>query len=128
MNNLVKNVFLLMMGLVAAFLVYFMLFGNRSLDGHNIYMGSANLHWKGALWYAAEQLENPISRYYYEYCYLPNIHTNDYLDEALGGTRNTGGLYYHGSMQETRTDLSGSDDLYTFHSTGDITHYSTGWR
>lgn len=126
MNGLVKSVFLFIMAVVAALLLYFMLFGNQSLTGTNLYMGGANLHWKGALWYAAEQMENPISRYYYEYCYLPNVHANDYIDESLGGT--TSSLYPSGNLQSTGTDLSTSIDMYSYSSVAGIVHYSTGWR
>ena len=92
-----------------------------------MYIGTANLHWKGALWYAAEQLETPISKYYYEYCFLPNIHSNDYVDEALEGIKDTTTYYKNGNLQLTETNLSGNNDLYRFAS-HDIPHYSTGWR
>lgn len=126
MNQFVKTVFLTIMGVVAAMLLYLFLFGNRNLDGDNLYMGTANYHWKGALWYAAEQLETPIAKYYYEYCFLPNIHSNDYVDEALDGSKSST-YYKNGNLQLTETNLSGNNDLYTFGSSS-IPHYSTGWR
>lgn len=130
MNNLVKNAFLVIMGVTVAMLLYLVLFGTYDLNGNSL-VGSTTgtitqtSEWKGALWYAAEAMENPISRYYYEYCYLPNLHKNDYVDEALGGSKS------FSSLQKTATDLSSSptDDTYNF-STGSSTFqtYSTGWN
>lgn len=130
MTNLVKNAFLVIMGVTVAMLLYLALFGTYDLNGNSL-VGSTTgtitqtSEWKGALWYAAEAMENPISRYYYEYCYLPNLHKNDYVDEALGGSKS------FSSLQKTATDLSSSptDDTYNF-STGSSTFqtYSTGWN
>lgn len=130
MTNLVKNAFLVIMGVTVAMLLYLALFGTYDLNGNSL-VGTTTgtitqiTEWKGALWYAAEAMENPISRYYYEYCYLPNLHKNDYVDEALGGSKS------FSSLQKTATDLSSSptDDTYNF-STGSSTFqtYSTGWN
>lgn len=38
----------------------------------------------GALWVISNNIQAPIAQYYYEYCYLPNIHENDAVDSALG--------------------------------------------
>ncbi len=130
MNNLVKNAFLVIMGVTVAMLLYLALFGTYDLNGNSLVDTTTGTitqttEWKGALWYAAEAMENPISRYYYEYCYLPNLHKNDYVDEALGGSKS------FSSLQKTATDLSSSptDDTYNF-STGSSTFqtYSTGWN
>lgn len=131
MNGLVKNAFLVIMGVTVAMLLYFALFGTVDLDGNSLVGNkTGNIeqtsYWRGALWYAAEAMENPISRYYYEYCYLPSIHKDDYVDEALGGSQT------FSSIQKTATNLSSSptDDTYSF-STGNSTvfqTYSTGWK
>ena len=130
MTNLVKNAFLVIMGVTVAMLLYLALFGTYDLNGNSL-VGTKTgtiaqtTEWKGALWYAAEAMENPISRYYYEYCYLPNLHKNDYVDEALGGSKS------FSSIQKTPTDLSSSptDDTYSFSTYSSIFQtYSTGWN
>lgn len=130
MTNLVKNAFLVIMGVTVAMLLYLALFGTYDLNGNSL-VGTKTgtitqtTEWKGALWYAAEAMENPISRYYYEYCYLPNLHKNDYVDEALGGSKS------FSSIQKTPTDLSSSptDDTYSFSTGSSIFQtYSTGWN
>ena len=129
---MVKNVFLVIMGVTVAVILYLVLFGTTSLRGESLVgkkVGNIDsvTEWQGALWYMARAVENPISRYYYEYCYLPNIHQNDYVDQALGGTPNVS------DIQKTETDLTRNytkpyDDLYNFPSEHDcIYHYSTGW-
>lgn len=136
MTNLVKNVFLTIMGVTVAMILYLVFFGTTSLDGRSLVgTKTGNIEqrseWQGVLWYMARVIETPISRYYYEYCYLPNIHQNDYVDEALGGTYDTD--YYDGDLQKTETDLTYSAsypyaDLYSFPtSSNGINHYSTGW-
>lgn len=138
MNNLVKNVFLLIMSVTVAMILYMVFFGTvgfngNSLVGEKIGNIEQTSSWNGVIWYMARAIETPISRYYYEYCYLPNIHQNDYVDEALGGIKNSD-YYYNGDIQETETDLSQSAsnpyaDLYDFHpSHNGIVHYSTGWK
>ena len=117
MTKLTKNVFLAIFGTAAAMVLYFVLFG---VPAGNI---AGVFHWtqyRGAIYYAARFIETPISRYYYEYSYIPNFHANDYVDEALGGTDNIGDIY------NTPADLSWFDDGYTF--TGSVRHWSTGWQ
>lgn len=109
-NSLVKNVFLMLMGSTVALILYFVFFGvNMAPYGT----------WEGVLWWSARAVETPISRYYYEYCYLPNVYSSYYVDEALDGARIVS------DIQDTPADLSSVDDLYIF--TGSD-HYSTGWR
>lgn len=127
MNGLVKNVFLLIMGTTVAYVLYFILFGYIGWNGQQMDIDMASTgyrsmaRWKGALWYAAEMVETPISRYYYMYCYLPNIHMNDYVDENLGGTLKEGDIF------KTPTNLKSVDsDLMNFSHTGQ--YFSTGWR
>lgn len=131
MTNLVKNAFLVIMGVTVAALLYFALFGTYDLNGNSLVgTKTGNItqtsEWKGALWFAAEAMENPISRYYYEYCYLPNLHKDDYVDEALGGIKT------FTSIQKTKTDLSSTptDDTYQFptNSSAVFNTYSTGWN
>lgn len=136
MINLVKNVFLTIMGVTVAMILYMVFFGTTSFDGTSLVgTKTGNItqtsSWQGVLWYAAESIETPISRYYYEYCYLPNIHQSDYVDEALGGIKNS--AYYNGNIQQTRTDLSydASNPCADFYNFGvsltGIPYYSTGW-
>lgn len=135
MNSIIKNVFLMIMGVTVAWFLYLALFGTQGFNGNdlsNASMGQVtqSSSWKGALWYMAEAVEKPISRYYYEYCYLPNIHSNDYVDEALNGSKSST-LYtsFHSTATGNYAVSGGYDDLYEFTAgSGDCIHYSTGWR
>lgn len=132
MNNLVKNVFLVWIGVVVAMLLYMALFGTYDLDGNSIVgTKTGNItqtsEWKGALWYAAETIEHPISKYYFDYCYLPTLHETDYVDLALTSiTDNTtdlsSDLFTVGNYQTTKADLSDNTDKCKL-----TTDYSTSW-
>lgn len=133
MNNLVKNAFLVIMGVTVAMILYLVLFGTYDLNGNSLVgTKTGNItqvsEWKGVLWYAAEAMETPISRYYYEYCYLPNLHKDDYVDEALGGSKN------FSTLQRTTTDLSSTPtddkDTYNFSISNSSVFptYSTEWN
>lgn len=137
MNNLVKTVFLVIIAVTVAMILYMVFFGTVNFNGDSLVgTKTGNIEqtneWQGVLWFMARAVETPISRYYFEYCYLPNIHQNDYVDEALGGTVNTS--YYNGNIQTTKTDLkydasNPCADLYEFSDLVDgINHYSTGWK
>lgn len=138
MNKLVKDVFLVIIGVTVAMILYLVLFGTTSLNGSkNDLVGTktGNIEqtqaWQGVIWYMAEAIETPLSRYYYQYCYLPNLHQGGGVDKALGGTYNT--AYFNGDIQKTETDLKDSalypsGDLYNFSSSNGVYHYSTGWR
>lgn len=42
------------------------------------------LNGKGALWVAADTIQNACSAHFYNYAYLPMIHQNDEIDQQLG--------------------------------------------
>lgn len=111
MHKLVKNVFLMLLGCVVALILYFVFFGVNLTPYGN---------WEGLIYYSARAIETPISRYYYEYCYLPSMHSNDAIDKALNGV-NT--VY---DIQQTPTDLTHGVDVFSFSTTPN--HYSTGWQ
>ena len=110
MSRTLKNVFLMLACTIVALLLYFIFFG-VDLPAYG--------KWEGLIWFSARAIEQPISRYYYEYCYLPNIHSSDYVDEALGGTPVYTDLY------DTPANLAGDVELYNFSGVTDF--YSTGW-
>lgn len=124
MTGFVKHVFTFLLWVTIAWIAYLVFFGTYSLDGRSLVDGSTaytgnteqTSEWKGVLWHAAVSSENPISKYYYEYCFLPNVHAGDYVDAALGGTARY-------ALFETITDLEGDSDMYSVPS-----DYSTGWR
>lgn len=133
MIRMVKDVFLVIIGVTVAMILYLVLFGTYDLDGNSLVgTKTGNIEqtkeWQGVIWYMARSIETPISRYYFEYCYIPSVHQNDYVDEVLGGTKYVS--YYDGNLQHTKTDLSNnSKDFYNFTSgTNGIYHYTTGWR
>lgn len=109
--NWVKGVFFTMMCAVIMTGCYFLLlnYNNGNQDG--------------ALWYATRQIEHPIAKYYYSYCFLPNTHMEDGVDKALGGI-----LYADNTnIMETESDLStDTSDNCSFSSSS--SHYSTGWK
>ena len=89
MNNTVKNVFLMLMGTVVAVVLYYIFFGSVNLAGDDLKdmsTGQQQLQgteWMGLIHYMSASVELSMSRYYYEYCYLPAIHKNDALDVDL---------------------------------------------
>ena len=131
---MVKNVFLVLMYTVMAVILYLVFFGTKSLNGNDlvgVQIGTITQtqSWKGLIWFMAGAVENSTARYYYEYCFLPNIHNDDYVDEALGGQPSSS-YFESGDLQKTETNLSSaSSDLYNFPAENSgIRHYSTGWK
>lgn len=97
-ENMVKNVFLALMGAIVAIILYLIMFGwgndaNRFLSNKDTNKTNINKEagaqvdsskFEGVIFLAAHNIEGSIARYYYEYCYLPNAHVNDGYDMALG--------------------------------------------
>ena len=111
MNDLVKNAFLMIMGATVAVILYWVFFGNGV--------------WRGVIWFAADAVESSISRYYYEFCYLPNAHVNDYMDESLGCSI----IFPINDIQKTTSDLSSTDLVSVpIDYTEASAVYSTGWN
>lgn len=113
-SKVLRMAFFSVMCAVLMSTLYFVFFGQGS--------------WEGALFYATRQTEIPISKYYYTYCYLPNVHMNDAIDEALGGSIiiavDENGI---GDLLDTEPNLSTDDSSnVNFFSSGD--HYSDGWH
>lgn len=107
MTNFVKTAFGILGFAIAGAILFAVLFGNpfhsqTSLAGD----------WKGVLYYAAEQTEIPIAKYYYDYTYYPRAHEYDVIDKELGA-----------SVQNV-SDL-GSKDVSDISSKA---KYSTGWE
>lgn len=132
MEGFVKHVFTFLIWVTIAWLAYLVLFGTYSLGGRDLATGDTaytgnmtqNVAWKGVLWNAALAVETPISKYYYEFCFLPNMHAGDYVDEALGLNKNPS-VFNSNNLFETETDLSGAESG-TYSDLG--ANYSTGWR
>lgn len=121
MNKLVKDVFLMLLGVVVALVLYVLLFGTQNFDGNTVDGVTVYNRWDGALWTAARAVETPIARYYYEYCYLPTVRSTDYIDTELGCT-------VASDIQLTPTNLSaGAPDHVSYTEvTGEA--WGTGWR
>lgn len=126
MSKIVKNAFFFLMAAVVMAILYFILFG----WGYNTYMGADGfvadnnmqtgmIRYRGALYVAAETVESSIARYYYEYCFLPNVHATDGLVNALGASANT-------SYQYTNPNLSGTADHVS--GIGGGNSWTTGWK
>lgn len=110
LNSFVKNVFLMMMGVMVALTLYFVFFGQGS--------------WEGLLWFGTRQFEVPCAMHYYEYCYLPSIRQSDGVDVALGGT-----LVYP-NLQATPSDLSNDSTIlvtFTTTPTNIEAYWGTSW-
>lgn len=112
MDKLIRLVFGLIAGAIAAAMLYALFFGtgakrsdwfggsthnnnlandvvdnggtikNTTENGEAI-VGDRN-GFEGAWFYAALAMENPISHYYYNYCYVPEVLNDYYIDQALG--------------------------------------------
>lgn len=132
MNGLIKNVFLMIMGVTVAGVLYVILFGSIGLSGQTIEMSENTgysdrgmmRNWKGALWYAAEMVETPISRYYQMYCLVPNLHVNDYVDEALGADIAQSPDRY---VPDTPADLEANPDPTIANWNHSGPRWDTGW-
>lgn len=77
----------------------------------------------GVLQYSALSMEYPISKYYYTYCYLPNVHMEDSIDVSLGADLKSD----YSSMMNTESDLSSDDSDNSDFSNIETQYYSTGW-
>lgn len=122
MNSLVKNVFLMIMGVVVAMVLYVAFFGIDAVSDTNFSPGvkvDADSNWQGILWIAAKRIETPISYYYHAYCYTPNVSGYDYVTKALGATIHDTS---HGNCREA--GKAEPDDITVPSSKG----YSTGWQ
>lgn len=84
MHKLVGNVFFLLMGVIAAVILYFVFFGSANDVDSETYEVKGG--WKGVIGVASDGIETSIARYYYNYCYLPTIQGNDGTDALLGFT------------------------------------------
>ena len=82
----------------------------------------------GALQYACYYMEYPISKYYYTYCFLPNVHMEDSIDDSLGADIDCDSS--DSSFRKTEADLSSddSDNSVFGERSSSYHHYSTGWH
>lgn len=122
LNKVLKGVFAGIGCAVLMAILYFILFGGKAID----FQGktySAGSDWEGALFYASRQIEHPISKYYYSYCYLPSVHMEDSVDISLGGGHKADIT----NINKTESDLS-SDNSDNALFTSIPNHWSTGWK
>ena len=122
LNKVLKGVFAGIGCAVLMAILYFILFGGKAINfqGKTYSTGS---DWEGVLFYASRQIEHPISKYYYSYCYLPSIHMEDSVDRALGGEHKASIT----DINRTESDLS-SDTSDNALFTSSYNHWSTGWK
>lgn len=80
MSGMVRNVFFLIMGSVAAVAMYVILFGSF-FDSKGTYSEDI---WKGALYTSTEAVQTSIAKYYYDYCFIPTIQSHANTDSLLG--------------------------------------------
>ena len=129
-EQFVKAVFLTIMGSTVALFLYWIIFGQSLGNYSPFFVSDPNTEkWEGVLFYAAEAVETPISRYYYDYCYTPSIMEYSYMDSYLGLKVDSTSL--------KNTDLSGYTDsnnvaVYSDGASGtnssSVAKYSTGWK
>lgn len=73
----------------------------------------------GSLWHLTRSIQSPMSAYYYRYCYIPNIHQTDAIDESLGID-----ILY--DYESTPYDIENTDTVSCSGSSYFL--YSTGWE
>lgn len=84
--------------------------------------------WEGALFYASRQMEYPIAKYYYTYCYLPEVHMEDGTDKALGGTVSDELNSTSSVLTDDDETNSVFDGTVTFSAGGTGSFYTSGWQ
>lgn len=120
-SKVLRGVFFTLACALAMFLLYYALFGSRNLSGGAI---AGEAEWEGALFYASRQIEHPISKYYYSYCYLPNIHMEDDIDESLGASL----VHDCDNINKTESDLQSDDYSDNSLFSSSYNHYTSEWR
>lgn len=119
-SKVLRGIFFTLACALAMFLLYYALFGSTNLSGGAI---AGTNEWEGALFYASRQIEHPISKYYYSYCYLPNIHMEDDIDASLGASI----ICNYDNIMSTESNLSSDiSDNSVFSNL--YNHYSDGWH
>ncbi len=100
-----------------------------SLIGLTLYMiffGCQPTGWEGLLWSSTRAVEQPVSQYYYKYCYTPNIHKTDYIDNALG-------YEIISNVEDSSTESclkdQVADNVARYNASGASSYYyTTGWH
>lgn len=102
MHVTIGRVFLVIACMLLAVALFELFFGNpKGVGGRP----------RGALWFAADKIQAPISEFYYTYMYAPTVKMVDGVDGELGVGRQT----------TPPSDVS-SGEMYTYHS-----EYTEGW-
>ena len=70
------------MAVVIAAILYFIFFGATNTVSSETYEVQGG--WKGLIGVASDSIEISVSRYYYNYCFLPTLTMNDSTDSLLG--------------------------------------------
>lgn len=109
MSNVVKNVFLVIMWAVIAVTAYGVFFG----------VGK----WEGLLWSASRNVSYSMSKFYYDYCYLPAVHGTDAIDKEVSNSWGIPSLYKTESNLSTRTEYGNLNN-----ESENKALYSTGWQ
>lgn len=129
LHKIVKDVFFGLMCAIIAFMLYYALFGSTKLNGTAVENQDS---WKGALFYASEQMEYPVAKYYYSYCFLPSVHVDDGVDEQLGfnvAMKAGKSDDKMGTLFITDTDLSSDNSNSCNTNTSNNTMgWTTGWK
>lgn len=119
MKDLVAMAFGLLMASVIALALYYALFGQDAVG------------WRGALYFAGEQVEGALSEYYYYYCYVPTAKRTEELDVALGGITQSPTHLSMKLYDTSENAVSFSDTALIPKTTGgyvQVKHWSTGWK
>lgn len=152
MHKLIDWVFGMIMGAVAAALLFMLFFGSGNaktiLFGGTSAMHSAGTFtadadsdtaygrtvadWEGVWYWMCSAMEYPIAKYYYDYCYVPEVLGDYYVDDALGidyTYENAEGIDNYNSTSNTKLNIK---RVPTNLNTNEIVEnstveYSTGW-
>ena len=112
MNKMVKDVFLVLMGVIVALILYYIFFGATNWTGNKINeIGSGTQatyrtdgQWMGLISYMSASVELSLSRYYYDYCYIPSVHSNDAIDIDLVRGDDTDGITVAGTNSTAKVN------------------------
>jgi len=158
MDKLVRIVFGMIAGAIAAAMLYALFFGTGTkrsdwfggatpnnnlaqkvtdnggtMQEDGVEVGN-NQGYEGAWYYTCKAFEQPMSAYYYKFCYVPEVLNDLYVDNALGLTYSFSTSNMDTAINTVPADLSSNEIVDATSVTNannvaadTVASYTTGW-